>query len=95
LNLLSSCLPARSHFFCSLEGEQNFAPNHVGVIKGFETWGKLPPFVMTKIVVLNAGGEDEEVVRQFPLLQMNEPLIRVDTRDFVQQDLNICLLAED
>src|SRR5579864_7631961 len=65
----------RGHLFSSLERTQYFVTNDVGIIERFEAWRELSPFVMPKIVVLNAGREDKEVVRQLTSCQMDDALL--------------------
>ena len=47
---------------CKLLGafkrEQHLAPDFVSVIQRFQPRGDLLPFVMSKVVVLNAGGQN-------------------------------------
>ena len=85
----------RSHFLSSLERTQYFAANDVGIIERFEAGSELPPFVVPKVVVLDAGGEDEVVVRHVAPAQMNEALAGVDARYFIEKDLDVLLTTED
>jgi hypothetical protein len=64
----------RSHFFSSLERTQYFAADDVGIIERFEAWREVSPFVVPKIVVLNASREDKEVVLQLTSCQMDDAL---------------------
>ena len=73
-NLLGFRMFDRSHFLGSLERTQDFSSNDVGIIERFEAGSELPPFVVSKVVVLDAGGEDEVVVRHITSSQMNEAL---------------------
>ena len=50
---------------------------------------------MPEIVVLNPGGEDQEVIRELILAQVNQPLSRVDGGDFILQHLHVALPAHD
>ena len=50
---------------------------------------------MPKIVVLDAGREDEIVVRYVTSAQMNDALVGVDARYFIKKDLDVLLTTED
>ena len=53
----------RSHLLGALECKQDLAANQVRVIQRFEPGRHAPPLIMSEVVVLNAGGEDEVIVR--------------------------------
>ncbi len=55
-------LGSRNRRFRSLERQQDFSSNHIGVAQRFEARCEFTPFVMPKIVVLNTSCQDEEVV---------------------------------
>ena len=82
-------------FFGALESGEHFAANKVGVVEGFEAGRYAAPFLVTEVVVLNAGGEDEEIVGQLVLLQVDEAAGGVDAGDFVLEHFDIALPAED
>src|SRR3954453_1398068 len=50
---------------------------------------------MPKVVVLDAGGENEVVVGYVAPAEMNEAPARVDARYFIEKDLDVFLTAED
>ena len=50
---------------------------------------------MPKVVVLDAGGENEVVVGHVAPAQMNEAPAGVDARYFIEKDLDVFLTAED
>ena len=62
---------------------QYSAPDEVGIIEGFEARREGPPFVVAKIVVLNASREDKEVVEQLTSSQMDDASAGVDACDFI------------
>ena len=53
------------------------------------------PFVVAKIVVLNASREDKEVVEQLTSSQMDDASAGVDACDFIKKDLDVLLTTED
>jgi hypothetical protein len=53
----------RSHLLGALECKQDLAANQVRVIQRFEPGCHAPPLIVSEVVVLNAGGEDEVIVR--------------------------------
>ena len=55
----------------------------------------MSPFVVAKIVVLNASREDEEVVGQLTSSEMDDASAGVDTCDFIQENVNVFLMTED
>src|SRR5215470_20162247 len=85
----------RGHLFGSFEGTQYSAADEVGIIKGFEAGREVSPFVVAKIVVLNASREDEEVVWQLTSSEMDDASAGVATCDFIQENVNVFLMAED
>ena len=52
-----------SHLLGTLECKQDLAANQVRVIQGFEPGCHVPPLVVSEVVVSNAGGKDQVVVR--------------------------------
>jgi putative ABC transport system permease protein len=53
----------RSYFLGALERKQDFAANQIRVIQRFEPGCHAPPLIVPEIVILNAGGENEVIVR--------------------------------
>ena len=53
----------------------------------------MPPFVVAKIVVLNASRKDEEVVRQLTSSQMDDASAGVDACNFIQENVNVFLMT--
>src|SRR5580692_792174 len=74
-NFLAPGLFDRSHFFRSLERAQYLSADEVGVIERFEPRCEGPPFIVPKIVVLNASRKDKEVVRQLSSRQIDDALV--------------------
>jgi len=95
LNFLSAPLAECRHLFGPFKCQQNFAADQVSIIQRFQAGRDLLPLVVPEVVVLNAGGYDQIVVRQFILPQTDQPLLRIDSADFVEQHFNIALAAED
>ena len=50
---------------------------------------------MSKIVVLDAGRDDKEVVRQVASSQVNDALVWVDACYLIQKDMNVFPMTED
>ena len=61
----------------------------------YEAGCEVSPFVVPKIVVLNASREDKEVVQQLTSCQVDDALVWVDARDFIQEHINVFLMTED
>jgi hypothetical protein len=94
-NFLISGMFNRSHLLRSLERAENFGADEVGIIERFKAWSATPPFVVPEIVIPDARREDKEVVRQVIPGEMNNPLGRVDSRDFIQEHIDVFLMTKD
>jgi hypothetical protein len=49
---------------------------------------------VSKVVILNAGGEDKEVIWYVVLLEANNALLRVDAGYFAQENVDVILATE-
>src|SRR6185437_5048985 len=85
----------RSHLLGPLEGAQYPATDNIGIVERFKAGSEAPPFIVPEIVVLDSRSKDEKVVRQFAALQINNALGGIDAGDFVEDNVNIVLVAED
>jgi hypothetical protein len=47
----------------ALEGKEDLAANQVRVVQRLEPGCDAPPLILSEVVVLNADGEDEVIVR--------------------------------
>src|ERR1700683_3274241 len=83
------------YFFGALEGGENFSANEVGIVERFKAGRDAAPFLVAEVVVLNAGGQDEEIVGQLMLGEVDEALGAVDASDFALEDFDVALAAED
>jgi hypothetical protein len=95
LDLVSWRVFERGHLLGSLECQQHFAADCIGVFERFQASGKLLPIIVAEIVVLNAGGDDQEIVGQFIFFEPNPALLRIDAGNFFHQHFNIALPAQD
>jgi hypothetical protein len=50
---------------------------------------------VSKIVILNARGENQEIIWYVVLLKVNNALLRIDAGHFVQENVDVVLAAED
>src|SRR5215510_4565074 len=66
----------------------------VGVAQRHQAGRDPGPFVVSKVVVLNAGGEDKEIVWYVVLLKANNALLRIDAGHFSQESVDIVLAAK-
>jgi len=78
-----------------LKGQQYLGPNLVGIPQRNKTSRDLGPIVVPKVVVLNAGGENKEIIWHFVLLDANDSLLRIDAAHFAQKNIDIALAVED
>src|SRR5215469_5634490 len=81
--------------FSVLKGQQYLGPNLVGIPQRNKTSRDLGPIVVPKVVVLNAGGENKEIIWHFVLLDANDSLLRIDAAHFAQKNIDIALAVED
>ena len=72
------CSELLSLFKC----QQYLCADAVGVAQRHQAGRDLRPLVVPKVVILNAGGEDKEIVWYVVLLKANNALLRIDTRHF-------------
>jgi hypothetical protein len=49
---------------------------------------------VSKVVILNAGGEDKEIVWYVVLLKANNALLRIDAGHFAKENVDVVLAAE-
>jgi hypothetical protein len=85
------CSELLSLFKC----QQYLCANTVGVAQRYQAWRNSRPLVVSKIVILNAGGEDKEVVCYVVLLKANNALQRIDAGHFAQKNVDVVLAAEN
>ena len=95
LDLVSRRVFERGPLLSLLKCHQHFAADRIGVFEGFQASCKLLPIIVAEIVILNAGSDDQEIVRQFIFFEPNPALLRVDAGNFFQQHINIALQAQD
>ncbi len=95
MNRLRRGVTERSEFLCALKSQQDFTADLVGILQRGQPGSDLFPLVMSKVVVLNAGGKDEEVVREVMLRQVDPARLRIDADHLVQQHLDVALPAQD
>jgi hypothetical protein len=74
--------------------QQHLRADPVGVAQGHQAGGNLRPLVVSKVVILNAGCEDKEIVWYVVLFKANNALLRIDTRHFAQENVDVTLSAE-
>src|SRR5215472_17314336 len=63
-----------SEFFSLFKCQQYLRADPVGVAKRHQAGRNPRPLVVSKVVILNAGGEDEEIVWYLALLEANNAL---------------------
>jgi hypothetical protein len=79
----------------ALKSWQDLATDLVSILQRCQSGSDLLPLLMPKVVVLDAGGEDEEVVRRMILGEMDQPRLRIHSHNLIQQHLDVSVLAED
>src|SRR5215475_3395681 len=79
------CSELLSLFKC----QQYLCADLVGVAQRHEAGRNPRPLVVSKIVILNAGGEYKEIIWYVVLLEAYNALVRVDDSDFAQENVDI------
>ena len=75
---------------------QHAPPDLECVVEILETGRDRDPVVVAEIAGLGAGGDDQIVVPELdPVRQVHPPPGKIDPADLVQQDLDVCVMAED
>src|SRR5438874_4297758 len=85
------CSELLSLFKC----QQYLCADAVGVAQRHQAGRNPRPLVVSKVVILNAGGEDKEIVWYVVLLKANNTLLRIDAGHFAQENVDVVLAAED
>src|SRR4029450_4199149 len=85
------CSELLSLFKC----QQYLRADAVGIAQGHQAGGNPRPLVVSKVVILNAGGEDKEIICYVVLLEANKALLRIDACHFAQENVDVFLAAED
>src|SRR5215472_8895685 len=85
------CSELLSLFKC----QQYLCADPVGVAQRHQAGRNPRPLVVSKVVILNAGGEDEEIVWYLALLEANNALLRINAGDFAQENVDVVLAAEN
>src|SRR5262249_40618331 len=83
-----------SELFCLFKCQQYLCADAVGVAQRHEAGRNPGPFVVSKVVILNAGGEDKEIIWYVVLLQANNALLCIDTGYFAQENVDVVLAAK-
>src|SRR5438876_9255758 len=84
-----------SEFLGLFKCQQYLCADAVGVAQRNQAGRNPRPLVVSKVVILNAGGEDKEIVWYVVLLKANNALLRIDTGHFAQENVDVVLAAED
>src|SRR5262249_53370896 len=84
------CSELLSLFKC----QQHLCADSVGVAQRHQAGRNARPLVVSKVVILNAGGEDKEIVWYVVLLKANNALLRIDAGHFAQENVDVFLAAE-
>jgi hypothetical protein len=78
-------------FLRPLKSHQDPAPDLVSVLQRCQSGSNPLPLVMSEVVVLNVGGQNQEVIPQIIIAQPDLPHLHIDANDLVQQHLHIAL----
>jgi hypothetical protein len=73
--------------------QQDLCADPVGVAQRHQAGRNPRPLVVSKVVILNAGGR-MEIVWYVVMLKANNALLRIDTRHFAQENVDVTLSAE-
>src|SRR5215471_2372586 len=84
----------RSHTLGGLKRGENFPANTICIVYGIETWRQRLPLIVTKVVVMNACGENEVVIMQAGIHRFDDLILRINSNDFGHQHFYIPLLAQ-
>src|SRR5262249_15904596 len=84
------CSELLSLFKC----QEHFCADAVSVAQRHQARRNPRPVVVSKIVILNAGGEDKEIVRYGVVLKENNALLRIDAGHFAQENVDVVLPTE-
>src|SRR5439155_6207085 len=86
--------PECSELLSLFKCQQYLRAYAVGVAQRYQAGRNPRPLVVSKVVILNAGGEDKEIVWYVVLLKTNNALLRIDTGQFAQENVDVVLAAE-
>src|SRR5215471_11600588 len=75
--------------------QQYLCPDAVGVAQRHQAGRNPRPLVMSKVIILNAGGEDKKIIWYVLPLEANNALLGIDAGHFAQDNLGVVLSAED
>src|SRR4029453_17995782 len=84
------CSELLSLFKC----QQYLCADAVGAAQRHQAGRNPRPLVVSKVVILNAGGEDKEIVWYVVLFKANNPLLRIDASYFAKENVDVTLSAE-
>src|SRR6266516_7988938 len=85
------CSELLSLFKC----QQYLCADAVGIAQRHQAGRNPRPLVVSKVVILNAGGEDKEIVWYVVLLKANNALLCIDAGHFAQENVDVVLPAEN
>src|SRR5213080_941784 len=84
------CSELLSPFKC----QQYLCADAVGVAQRHQAGRNPRPLVVSKVVILNAGSEDKEIIWYVVLLKANNALLRIDAGHCAQENVDVVLAAE-
>src|SRR5205823_5647337 len=84
------CRELLSLFKC----QQYLCADAVGVAQRHQAGRNPRPLVVSKVVILNAGSEDKEIIWYVVLLKANNALLRIDAGHCAQENVDVVLAAE-
>src|SRR5882724_10302032 len=74
--------------------QQHLCADAVGVAQRYQAGRNPRPLVVSKVVILNAGGENKEIVWYVVLFKANNALLYIDAGHFAQENVDVVLAAE-
>src|SRR5260370_42493405 len=74
--------------------QNDLCADAVGVAQRLQAGRNPRPLIMSKVVILNAGAEDKEIVRYVVLLKANNALLCIDAGHFAQENVDVVVAAK-
>src|SRR5215470_8782043 len=84
------CSELLSLFKC----QQHLRADAVGIAQRHQAGRNPRPFLVSKVVILNARGEDKEIIWDVVLFKANNALLRIDASHFAQENVDVVLATE-
>src|SRR5438094_4694816 len=88
----------RARFRCfmlgRLECRQDSSTNPVRIVYLIEPGSEFLPLIVSKVVVMDPGGEDQIVIVHAAICRLNESPLGIDTDDFIHEHFHVLLPAE-